>query len=111
MHALYSIRAYKPDPESRETIRQGVVGVVAAERRRFPRSSGMRVMSWLVMGPLHSSQSDSETHWTIRGVTSDGSVISTIHLYPKGTPKLFRNGGRWEKFGMRLNVRWRGTPL
>ncbi|KAF8872989.1 hypothetical protein BD779DRAFT_1477264 [Infundibulicybe gibba] len=111
MNTLYSIRSYKPNSKNREMIRRGVVSIAVAGRERFPQTLGTRDVSWIVMGPLHSSRSDTKVHWTIRGVTGDGQVISTIHLYPEGSPTLFNNGGRWQKYRMRLDVRWRGTPL
>ncbi|KAF8890148.1 hypothetical protein BD779DRAFT_1469473 [Infundibulicybe gibba] len=77
----------KPNSAVRAIVRREIRRMVDTERQRC--LSGMR---WMVMGPLHPSLSDSNDHWTVRGVTGGGSVVATAHIYPQRRAVLYTNG-------------------
>ncbi|KAF8870953.1 hypothetical protein BD779DRAFT_1478539 [Infundibulicybe gibba] len=105
--AIYCIRSYKPGSATREMIRQKICRVAEVEKARNPQ----REMRWILMGPPHFSRSDSRKHWTTRGVTDDGSVVATAHIYRRGKSVLYGNGGRWQRDGKLLDVVQCGVPL
>ncbi|KAF8873269.1 hypothetical protein BD779DRAFT_1477101 [Infundibulicybe gibba] len=88
---------HKPSSGVRATIRQEIHQMVETEMQRYPGPSNLWLMRWMVMGPLHTSLSDSDDHWTARGVISDGSVIATAHIYLQRQAVLYPNGGRWQR--------------
>ncbi|KAF8875427.1 hypothetical protein BD779DRAFT_1476061 [Infundibulicybe gibba] len=103
----YCIRSYKPSSAIREVVRQKIREVAEAEKAQNPQQN----LRWMLMGPIHTSRSDSDEHWTARGAADDGSVIATAHMYPQGRPVLYPNGGRWQKKGKLMNVEEHGVPL
>ncbi|KAF8868688.1 hypothetical protein BD779DRAFT_1480981 [Infundibulicybe gibba] len=109
--AMYCIRSYKPSIGIRTMIRQEIHRIVETEGQRYPGSSKVWLIQWILMGHLHTSPCNRDDHWTVRGVVGNRSVIATAHIYPQRRAVLYKNGGRWQRHGILLDVEQLGRPL